>query len=105
MNNAEQAHFKRLRGLSLRRRLQLAWRLRRDQRVPPIAKIVLLVVIIYVLSPINVIPRWLPIVRKLDNLLIVAAGFWLLTKLIPPHLLEEHLNALEKRRAQLDGQS
>jgi uncharacterized membrane protein YkvA (DUF1232 family) len=96
--SADPNHLKRLRRLSLRRRTQLAWRMRRDPRVPITAKLTLLAVIAYVVSPINVIPRWIPVIRRLDNFLIAATGLWVVSKLIPPHLLDEHLNAVEKRR-------
>jgi len=89
-------------SLPLRRKVRLAWRLRKDRRVSQIAKLPLLLVIAYVATPINVLPRWIPIVRRFDNLLIGALGLWLFVKLVPNDLLDEHLGRLERRPDVID---
>jgi uncharacterized membrane protein YkvA (DUF1232 family) len=49
-----------------------ARRLRRDPAVPRRAKIALLVAILWVLSPIDLIPEFLPVIGPLDDILVVA---------------------------------
>src|SRR5947209_19084931 len=102
MHDTQADDLRRLRGLSLRRKLRLAWRLRRDPRVSRLAKLPLIVVLAYVVTPINIIPRWLPIVRRLDNFIIAFVGLWLFVKLIPHELLDEHLSKIEKRPHYVD---
>src|SRR6476661_987694 len=96
MQEHETESFARLRRLTLRRKVRLAWRLRRDPRVSRLAKLPLIVVLAYIVTPINIIPRWLPIVRRLDNFIIAFVGLWIFVKLIPHELLDEHLSKIEK---------
>lgn len=62
----------------------------RDPRVPWYAKAVAFVVAGYALSPIDLIPDFVPILGYLDDLILVPLGILLAMKLIPPALLEEH---------------
>lgn len=102
MQEHESETFGRLRRLPLRRKLRLAWRLRRDPRVSLLAKLPLIVVLAYLLTPINIIPRWLPIIRRFDNFIIAVVGFWIFVKVIPHELLDEHLSRIEKRPRYVD---
>ena len=43
----------------------------------------------YALSPIDLIPDFIPVLGYLDDLLIVPACIWLIVRLIPPPLLTE----------------
>jgi len=43
----------------------------------------------YALSPIDLIPDFIPVLGYLDDLLLVPAGIWLVVHLIPAKLLEE----------------
>ncbi len=61
----------------------------RDPRVPWYAKAVALVVVAYALSPIDLIPDFIPILGYLDDLLLVPLGIALALRLIPPAVMEE----------------
>ena len=61
----------------------------RDPRVPWYAKVAAIAVAAYALSPIDLIPDFIPIVGYLDDLLIVPAGILLAVKLMPPDLMTE----------------
>src|SRR5690349_20222635 len=61
----------------------------RDPRVPWYAKAVALSVAAYALSPIDLIPDFIPVVGYLDDLLIVPAGILLAVRLIPNDLMTE----------------
>jgi uncharacterized membrane protein YkvA (DUF1232 family) len=65
----------------------------RDPRVPWHAKAAALVVAAYAVSPIDLIPDFIPVLGYLDDLLIVPAGIALVVRLIPPALMEEHRQA------------
>lgn len=61
----------------------------RDPRTPLSAKIVALGVVAYALSPIDLIPDFIPVLGYLDDLLIVPLGIWLAVRLIPDSLMAE----------------
>ena len=59
----------------------------RDPRTPWYAKVAVAAVAAYALSPIDLIPDFIPVLGYLDDLLIVPAGIYLALRLIPPHVL------------------
>ena len=62
----------------------------RDCRVPWYAKVVAACVAAYALSPIDLIPDFIPVLGYLDDVVLVPLGIALAIRLIPPALLEEH---------------
>jgi len=62
----------------------------RDPRVPWYAKALALCVAGYALSPIDLIPDFIPVVGYLDDLVIVPLGILAVVKLIPPEIMAEH---------------
>lgn len=67
----------------------------RDPRVPWYAKVAAIAVAAYALSPIDLIPDFIPVIGYLDDLLIVPAGILLAVKLVPPDLMTEFRAAAE----------
>lgn len=61
----------------------------RDPRVPWYARILIIVTISYALSPIDLIPDFIPIIGYLDDLIIVPAGIFLALKMVPGEVLAE----------------
>jgi uncharacterized membrane protein YkvA (DUF1232 family) len=66
--------------------LYLAYK-RKD--VPILAKIFIILAIGYALSPIDLIPDFIPILGLLDDLLIVPFFVFMSLKFIPKHIMEE----------------
>jgi len=62
----------------------------RDPRVPWYAKAWVAVVVAYALSPIDLIPDFIPVLGLLDDLILVPLGIALALRLIPPDVLAEH---------------
>lgn len=60
--------------LRLPRYARLAWSLARDPRVPPGAKAVLAGGVLYSVSPIDLVPGFIPVVGQLDDLLVLLAA-------------------------------
>ncbi|MBU1212720.1 MAG: DUF1232 domain-containing protein [Alphaproteobacteria bacterium] len=67
----------------------------RDPRTPWIAKAVAALVVAYALSPIDLIPDFIPVIGYLDDLLIVPLGILLAVRLIPELLMAEFRDAAE----------
>lgn len=59
----------------------------RDREAPWPARLLALAVAAYALSPIDLIPDFIPIIGWLDDLLLVPLGFWLVLRLMPPAVL------------------
>ena len=72
----------------------------RDPRTPWHAKAVAIAVAAYALSPIDLIPDFIPILGYLDDLIIVPLGIALAVRLIPEALLAE-LRATASARGRL----
>ena len=58
-------------------------------RTPWYAKVLAALIVGYALSPIDLIPDFIPVLGYLDDLIIVPAGIALLIKIIPRDVLEE----------------
>jgi uncharacterized membrane protein YkvA (DUF1232 family) len=61
-----------------------------DPRVPWYAKALAIVVAGYALSPIDLVPDFIPIVGYLDELILLPLGIWLVVALIPPEIMVEY---------------
>lgn len=62
----------------------------RDPRVPWYAKALALCVAGYALSPIDLIPDFIPVLGYLDDIILVPFGIWAVVKLIPAEIMTEH---------------
>lgn len=72
-----------------------AWLAARDPRVPWPARILAIAVAAYALSPIDLIPDFIPLLGWLDDLIIVPLGLWVVRRLIPDPLWAELHTAAE----------
>ena len=62
----------------------------KDPQVPLRIKIIILIVIAYLLSPIDLIPDFIPVIGYLDDFLLITVGIPLLLKMVPKEIMEEH---------------
>jgi len=69
----------------------------RDPRVPWYAKALAIAVAGYALSPIDLIPDFVPVLGYLDDLVIVPLGILIVVKLIPVEVMAEHRAAAQVR--------
>ncbi len=65
------------------------WLAARDERTPWQAKVVAAAVAAYALSPIDLIPDFIPVLGYLDDLVIVPLGILLAVRLVPADLMAE----------------
>lgn len=77
------------------RQARLAWRLLRDSRVSGWAKLVPVAGILYLLSPIDILPEAiLPLVGEVDDIVLLLMAVKLFIDLSPPGVVREHLRDL-----------
>ena len=83
--------WQRLKGWAkaLRREVLLLWLAARDTRVPLVPKVIAVLVTGYALSPIDLIPDFIPVLGLIDDLVFVPAGIWLALRLLPGGLVAE----------------
>ncbi len=68
----------------------------KDPGTPWFAKVFIALVIAYALSPIDLIPDFIPVIGHLDDLILVPLGIYLGSKMIP-------IEVMEKYSMELDG--
>jgi uncharacterized membrane protein YkvA (DUF1232 family) len=61
----------------------------RDPRTPWYAKALAAFVAGYALSPIDLIPDFIPVIGYLDDLMIVPLGIWAVVKLVPSQVMAD----------------
>jgi uncharacterized membrane protein YkvA (DUF1232 family) len=62
----------------------------RDPRTPWAARLLAIAVAAYALSPIDLIPDFIPVLGYFDDLIIVPLGIWLVIALIPEDVVREY---------------
>ncbi|HEX5500981.1 MAG TPA: DUF1232 domain-containing protein [Thermomicrobiales bacterium] len=79
-------------------RFRLGWRLLRDPRVPSWPKLLVpALTVLYVLSPIDLLPDFLPVLGQLDDVGVIALALALVAMLVrwsPAPIVAEHAAAL-----------
>lgn len=79
----------------IKRDVHALWLAARDRRTPWYAKALALLIAAYALSPIDLIPDFIPVIGYLDDLVIVPLGVMLVVRLIPPELMIEYRKQAE----------
>jgi len=88
---------KRIAKLPFLDKISLSGSLISDDRIPIAPRIIALVLVLYIASPIDLIPDFIPVIGYLDDILIVLVGAGLLLRSVPRHILEEHVVRYEER--------
>ena len=76
-------------GKQLRNEVYTLYLAYKDPRVPWYAKAFMAAIVGYALSPIDLIPDFIPVLGYLDDLIIVPAGIFLALKMIPRDVLKD----------------
>ena len=63
--------------------------LRRDPRVPRRARVAVLIALLWVVSPIDLIPEFLPVIGPVDDIIVVALLLRYAARSIPRHVVLE----------------
>jgi uncharacterized membrane protein YkvA (DUF1232 family) len=65
------------------------WFAYRDPRTPLLAKLLAMAIVAYALSPIDLIPDFIPVLGYLDELILLPGAIYLTLKLIPAEVLAD----------------
>jgi len=76
---------------------RLYWRLFRDRRVSILPKALLVLTLVYVISPFDVIPDFIPVIGEMDDVAVVLSGLWLFIRLCPPEVVREIVHDVATR--------
>lgn len=68
----------------------------RDPRTPWFAKTLAFILAAYALSPIDLIPDFIPVVGLLDEAILLPLGILLVIRLIPPHVMNDARTAASR---------
>lgn len=70
--------------------LLLYQRVLRDERTPRLARWILGAAVAYAISPIDLIPDFIPVVGQLDDMVILPFMIWLALLAVPEDIVLEH---------------
>lgn len=84
----------------LRRDVYTVYFAARDARTPWYVKALAILVVAYAVSPVDLVPDFIPVVGHLDDLILVPLGIMLVVRLIPDEMLEQH----RRSAAEMDGE-
>jgi len=74
---------------TLKREVMALWFACRDPRTPWYARVLTMLIVAYALSPIDLIPDFIPVLGYLDELILMPIGICLVMKLVPAEALAD----------------
>ncbi|BDU17952.1 YkvA family protein [Lysobacter auxotrophicus] len=74
---------------ALKRQALVVWFAARDPRTPLFPRLLALAVAAYALSPIDLIPDFIPVLGYLDDVILVPLGVWLVLRLVPEEVVAD----------------
>src|SRR5262245_53822529 len=73
----------------LKAETMMLWFCCKHPDTPLAAKLLATLVVAYALSPIDLIPDFIPVLGYLDDVILVPLGIYLTLKLVPQHVVDE----------------
>ena len=74
---------------SIKQDAVMLWFACRDPRTPWLPKIICMLAVAYALSPIDLIPDFIPVLGYLDDAILLPAMIWLAVKLLPAEVVSD----------------
>lgn len=75
--------------------VRLAWRVMWDARVPLRIRAIPFLAMLYIVSPLDFVPGFVPIIGQIDDLAVLLISVNAVLKLAPSGVVEEHRAAME----------
>lgn len=69
---------------------RLLWRVVRDDRVPRLVRSGLVGLAAYLAVPVDVVPDWVPVLGRVDDVVVLTFGVRMLLRRVPEPVLREH---------------
>ena len=88
----------------IKRDVMTLWFARRDPRTPWHAKALVVFVVAYALSPIDLIPDFIPVLGFVDDAILLPLLIWAAVRLLPPDVLERCRQQAQARMAEKAAQ-
>jgi uncharacterized membrane protein YkvA (DUF1232 family) len=85
-----------------RKELILAWAILRDARTPASAKLATIAAILYVVSPVDLIPDLIPLLGWLDDGVVALLLLKFAQRLLPDELLKSLKTTMDQRKSTRD---
>ena len=82
-------------GRAVRRELAVLRAVLRHPRTPRVSRWLLAAALLYLASPIDIVPDWVPLLGQLDDLVLVPALVWLALVLVPRDVVAECRAAID----------
>jgi len=73
------------------------WGLMRDRRVPLLVRLLPVPLLVYLATPIDIIPDFIPVLGQLDDVLVVAVALWMVLRFTPAEVVTEHFRGPRAR--------
>jgi uncharacterized membrane protein YkvA (DUF1232 family) len=80
-----------LRVLTWKQRASLLTGMARDPRLPKRVKLAIALLAAYVASPVDLVPDFIPVVGRLDDLVVIRFTLRFISRSLPPGLFDEHV--------------
>jgi uncharacterized membrane protein YkvA (DUF1232 family) len=88
----------------LKEQVLMLWFVARHEQTPPLAKALAVFTAAYALSPIDLIPDFIPVLGFLDDAILLPGLIWLVLRMVPPEVkaacrarAQEHVRAGRRR--------
>ena len=78
--------------------IRLIWKLILDRRISIFPKLIIPAVLIYFLSPIDLVPDILPVLGHLDDILIILPALIAFFLMIPKNIISEHTQNIKSSK-------
>ena len=78
----------------------------RDKRTPWYAKAILVLTLAYIISPVDIIPDFIPVLGLLDEVILIPIALGIVYKMIPESVKQEQVTKLDddlKNQLQITG--
>ena len=80
--------------------LELSWKLMKDGRIPLWKKSIAIAPILYTLSPLNLIPPFVPVLGHIDDLSVYYAAMRLFESVVDDAIIAEYREDIEKAKGE-----
>lgn len=97
LRSDERRLARRIGKLRFRDKISFVRDVMRDHRVPWWSKLIAGALVVYLASPIDLIPDFIPVLGHLDDLAIALIAGGLLLRSVPDYVIDEHLRVYEDR--------